>query len=83
MASVKLNLVTSWQEVSSSSIVISGGSYGTGRTEIINASNLPSGDQEAAFTFPSGPLVSFPAPASGSLYARVSSGTGFLIFYEV
>ena len=83
MASIKLDLTDTWQEVSNGSIVANGGAYGPGRVEIINGDSAPAGDQDAAFTFPASPLVSFPAPASGSLYARVSEGTGFLIYYEM
>ena len=83
MASIKLNLTDTWQEIGSSSIVASGGSYEYGRVEIITADSVPSGEQDAAFTFPTSPLVSFPAPVSGSLYARVTEGTGFLIYYEI
>jgi len=51
--------------------------------EICNADSLPSGDVPEAQTVIDGVNLNFPAPSSGSLYARVSEGTGTLTYYEV
>ncbi len=79
MASIRLELTETWQDLGAISLV---GSCG-GAVEIVNADSLPTGDIPAALSFLDTTSLNFPAPAEGNLYVRVSVDTGFIKYYEV
>ena len=80
--STKLDLKDGiWQEVGAIGFI--GQKDLSSTIEIVNADALPVGDVPEAQTVSVSPNLQFTAPASGSLYARVRTGTGTLKFYEV
>ena len=81
MASVRLELTDTWQDLGVVGIV---GSCGAdiGIVEILNADALPTGDQTAALGYSSDTVWAIPAPTSGNLYVCVSRGAGFIKYYE-
>ena len=81
--SKKLSLTTTWQEIGAVGFVGEGAADLNGKIEILNANALPTGDQDGAIGHASDATLSYPAPATGSLYVRMSEGTGTLNYYEV
>ncbi len=80
--SKKLDLVYPvWQLVSAGGFI--GQRKENNQLEIVNADSLPSGDVEEAQVVNQGVNLNFSAPATGSLYARVSEGETTLRYYEV
>ena len=81
MASVKLNLSETWQDLGTAMVI------GICKTsgypaEILNADSLPVGYQAAALEFDTNTLLSIPAPLVGNLYIRVPKGYGSISYYE-
>ena len=70
-----------WQEVGAISFIFT---KGTGHIiELVNADALPNGTVEEAMLLSRADFQIIPAPASGSYFVRVASGTGVLKYSEV
>ena len=78
----KLNLTTTWQEVSDRGIVCTGVAGGK-KIELFVGTSIPTGDVDDSFTVDQSAAFLYPIPMVGRFYARVSSGTGILKYYEV
>ena len=76
----ELQLTSVWQEVSSGGFM--GQKDQSSTVEVCNADALPSGDV-VTHTVLGSTNLQFPAPASGSWFARVRSGTAFLVVTEI
>ena len=82
MATITIKLTQDYQEVSAASLVLTGEVLNSGTVEIVNADSTPASTVKGHSMFTIQPNI-LPAPASGSWYARITSGSGFLVATEV
>lgn len=76
----KQALTTTWIEISSGGFI--GEAVTHHEIEITNATSTPTGTQPC-HTIKGFDSYQFPAPLSGSWYARVASGNSHLVYTEV
>lgn len=81
--SAKVNLSTTWTKIGNAMGFVGEAEVQTdgAKVEVVNADTLPVGTVDGAMTIDTTTTLRYPQPALGSLYVRVSSGTGVLKYY--
>ncbi|RLB10200.1 MAG: hypothetical protein DRG27_03535 [Deltaproteobacteria bacterium] len=82
MATTLIELTTTWAEIGAFAFIGQRQVNGKGTIEITSSDTLPVGEVPCHKIMPDVSL-SFPAPASGSWYARVDARSSSLVYTEV